>query len=350
MTSRGIGRKRSGGAATSVDDRPNHAYWPRAILSSIHEGVLVFDPTGLVLEMNQAFTDMFGYTMEDGPIVPPYPWWPTEDEDPEGLSSIQERHGQARAGLPGTREFRFFNGCRTPVWAACADATITNACGDLVAVVRTFRDVTGEKNAQSRREAAARLSADFADPGDLETLISGAQHGLEMLFDGDATVELHLDARYLFSGGHSITPDELTDGARSGLAGTTSPDATNPRPGILLLPRTSITGCRVWVQFPRARRIGPDEMIVADLLAQAFALAADRLITAQRAAHSKDHMQRAIESHRQIGQAVGILVERHRILPAQAFDRIRVASQTRNIKLRDIAARIIETGAAPEDA
>jgi AmiR/NasT family two-component response regulator len=91
-------------------------------------------------------------------------------------------------------------------------------------------------------------------------------------------------------------------------------------------------------------------MIVADLLAQALGLAVDWLVIAQRAADSQVHLQHALESHRQIGQAVGILVERYRILPAQAFDRLRHPSQTRNLKLRDIAARTIETGADPEDA
>ena len=330
-------------------DRQNEASWVRAILSSIHEGVLVFDRTGLVREMNQAFTDMLGYTMAGGPILPPYPWWPTPAEDPEGLLVIQERHAQARAGVPDMSEFRFFNRCRTPVWVACADASITDPAGNLVAVVRTFSDITGQKNAQARREAAAQLGADFATPEDLASLISVAEHGLDMLFDGETTVELHVDTQYLFSGGATITPDELTEGARIGLAGTTSADATNPRSGILLLPRTSITGCRVWVQFPRPRRIGPDEMIVADLLAQALALAVDGLVTARRAADSTDHLHKALESHRQIGQAVGIMVERHRIQPTEAFDRIRSASQGRNVKLRDIAARMIETGAEPED-
>ena len=47
---------------------------------------------------------------------------------------------------------------------------------------------------------------------------------------------------------------------------------------------------------------------------------------------------------------MGILVERHRLLPGQAFDRLKEASQNRNLKLRDVAARVIQTGAEPEDA
>ena len=133
-------------------------------------------------------------------------------------------------------------------------------------------------------------------------------------------------------------------------AGTTGCDGTNPRPGILILPAASTTECRVWVQFPQPRRVDQEEMIAADLFAQAFGLAVDRVIAAQRADDGKADLQRAVESHERIGQAVGILVERYRISPAAAFDRLREASQNRNLKLREIAARVTRTGVDPEQA
>ena len=91
-------------------------------------------------------------------------------------------------------------------------------------------------------------------------------------------------------------------------------------------------------------------MIAADLFAQAFGLAVDRVIAAQRADDGKADLQRAVESRERIGQAVGILVERYRIPPDAAFDRLREASQNRNLKLREIAARVTRTGADPEQA
>lgn len=62
------------------------------------------------------------------------------------------------------------------------------------------------------------------------------------------------------------------------------------------------------------------------------------------------NLERAIDSHRAIGQAVGILVERHRITPGQAFQKLRGASQARNIRLRELARRVIDTGLEPLDA
>ncbi|MCF6506874.1 ANTAR domain-containing protein [Blastococcus sp. MG754426] len=44
--------------------------------------------------------------------------------------------------------------------------------------------------------------------------------------------------------------------------------------------------------------------------------------------------------------AMGILMERHRMTQAQAFDHLRDLSQRRNVKLRDVAEQIIYTGEA----
>ena len=79
----------------------------------------------------------------------------------------------------------------------------------------------------------------------------------------------------------------------------------------------------------------------ADELAKArteLAAATDRAV----------HLERAVVSHRKIGMAMGILMERHRITEEQAFDRLRELSQRRNVKLRDIAELIVYTGNADQ--
>jgi AmiR/NasT family two-component response regulator len=67
------------------------------------------------------------------------------------------------------------------------------------------------------------------------------------------------------------------------------------------------------------------------------------------AAHAHaEHLQRALVTNRQIGMAMGILMERHRLTPEQAFDHLRRLSQQRNVKLRDLAEQIIYTGEADD--
>jgi PAS domain S-box-containing protein len=332
-------------------ERMMDAAWRRAALASIQDGVVIFDSDGLVLEINQAFTELLGYSLDDGPIRPPYPWWPTEDEDPETLAGILAAHAEATHGGSVTGEFRFYRKDRRPVWVWSAGAPVRNRESGHTAHVRTIRDITRQKAARERRAAAAQVSADFSSAEDLDTLLAVAEHGFELLFDGGSTVQLTLGRRSLLvSGGLVITAEDLPDQVRTGLAGEPSPDTTSLRPGILLVPRSSQSGCRAWVQFAQPRRIGPDEMIVADLLAQAFALAVDRVVEAQHAADREANLQQALESHRLIGQAIGILVERHRIVPGAAFDRLKGASQNRNLKLREVARRVVESGQEPENA
>lgn len=59
------------------------------------------------------------------------------------------------------------------------------------------------------------------------------------------------------------------------------------------------------------------------------------------------HLQEALATSRQIGMAIGVLMERHKLTPGQAFDQLREASSRGNVKLRDIADEILYTGESP---
>jgi GAF domain-containing protein len=58
-------------------------------------------------------------------------------------------------------------------------------------------------------------------------------------------------------------------------------------------------------------------------------------------------LRAAIDSRGTIGQAIGILIERHKVMPRQAFDMLVRASQNRHMRLRDVAAYVIQTGVDP---
>jgi AmiR/NasT family two-component response regulator len=60
-----------------------------------------------------------------------------------------------------------------------------------------------------------------------------------------------------------------------------------------------------------------------------------------------EHFEQALASREMIGQAQGILMERERISAEQAFDVLRRASQHLNLKLRDVAQRLVDTGERP---
>ena len=56
------------------------------------------------------------------------------------------------------------------------------------------------------------------------------------------------------------------------------------------------------------------------------------------------NLKRALESNREIGVAIGVLMHEHRLSQAQAFDVLRAASQDSNRKLADIALEVVDTG------
>jgi PAS domain S-box-containing protein len=332
-----------------VLERSTDAGW-HAVMHALREPLIIMDADGTVIEFNQAFTDLLGYELSDGPYRPPFPWWPTEEEDAEASVALQELHDEGIKRSEFDYEVMVYTRDRRKLWVHSAGATVELPFSGMTAKIRVLRDVSRDKHAQERRAAAARVSADFSGTDDLATLLTVAEHGFELLFDGACTIQIELEGRHLFSAGGTLTDSELALAVAAGLAGSPSPDTVSYRPGILLVPQTSTTVTRAWVQFPRRRRISTDEMIAADLLAQAFGLAVDRVIELQRSADKQANLEAAIQSHRLVGQAVGILVERHRILPSQAFDRLKQASQNRNLKLHDVATRVIETGAEPDTA
>lgn len=56
------------------------------------------------------------------------------------------------------------------------------------------------------------------------------------------------------------------------------------------------------------------------------------------------NLETALESNRQIGIAVGIIMATHRLTPERSFEMLRLASMNHNRKLRDIAESVVMTG------
>jgi hypothetical protein len=102
----------------------------------------------------------------------------------------------------------------------------------------------------------------------------------------------------------------------------------------------------LYAELPRA--FGILDRAKAVILASHASTALD---AAETRAHDSDASDRnlhdALASRGLIGQAQGILMERERITAEQAFDILRRASQDLNVKLRDIAQRVVDTGEDP---
>jgi GAF domain-containing protein len=98
----------------------------------------------------------------------------------------------------------------------------------------------------------------------------------------------------------------------------------------------SVYGRRPWA-------FDEDAVRRAGVLADHATVAIDAAANADRA----DNLEIALQRNRVTGTAVGILVERLRLTPTQAFDLLRVMSQHTNRKLADLAEHLVETGELP---
>ena len=130
-----------------------------------------------------------------------------------------------------------------------------------------------------------------------------------------------------------FAPEVQVSGVRSMLA---LPLLVNGAPGALNL-------C---ARYPRAFGVidRGRGLLLAAMAGLAFSSAQTREDEERRAAN----LHAALATREIIGQAQGILMERERITSDQAFDILRRASQHVNLKLRDIAQNLVDTGERPD--
>jgi len=135
-----------------------------------------------------------------------------------------------------------------------------------------------------------------------------------------------------------ITVDSANLGARSVLSVSLF---AGPRPGAGGVDQ-ALGSLNLYANRPGS--FGGSERDSALLLAlyAALALAATDAISV--AGERADRLMTAMASQTVIGQAQGILMERHKFTAGQAFDRLRTASMNVNRKLRDVARDLSETG------
>jgi hypothetical protein len=81
-----------------------------------------------------------------------------------------------------------------------------------------------------------------------------------------------------------------------------------------------------------------------------FAAYASMAMIAAARNDTANHLTRALESNREIGVAMGILMANGKLTSQQAFDQLRTASQNLNRKLHDIAADVADIGTLPRAA
>jgi GAF domain-containing protein len=93
---------------------------------------------------------------------------------------------------------------------------------------------------------------------------------------------------------------------------------------------------------------GREELETAQILAD---MASGYILNVNRLDDERSRAEgltQALESRDVIGQAKGLLMSRYRLSAGAAFELLRRTSQDRNVKLREIAAQVVETGSLPD--
>ena len=330
--------------------RTRDASWRRAVMDGFHDALLILDLDGTVLEVNDRFTALLGWAADERPFTPPYPW---DLPEADRHSTFADAVDLARTWHDGPDSVEAVLAHRdgTRVVGSVRVSVVDGGRREPSLLLATVRDVTTEHDERARRAAAARLAAELGAADELTEVVAAAVAGLGVLFEGAATVRVVVGTQqHVFTASGPLGTDDLDGRVAEALdAEPCEPPEHGHVDGILLAAGASAPQCRVWVSFDAPRVVSADERIAGDLLVQALALAVDRVVAATTFTQREQHLRRAIESHEEIGQAVGILVERHRWTPTVAFDRLKKASQDHNVRLREVATRIIDSGIDPDD-
>lgn len=91
----------------------------------------------------------------------------------------------------------------------------------------------------------------------------------------------------------------------------------------------------------RPQAFSPTERAEAQVVAAQVALAL-------HAARQVNGLRQGMEGRTVIGQAQGILMERFKVPASRAFDLLSQVSQDTNTRLREVAARLVDTGETPK--
>jgi GAF domain-containing protein len=97
----------------------------------------------------------------------------------------------------------------------------------------------------------------------------------------------------------------------------------------------------------RPQFLDDNDVEIAEEVAAWVGVAVGNAEAAARTMEDPNHLRTAMMSRAVIEQAKGILMERHKIKEDEAYTILTHASQRTNTKLRDVADKLVRTGAAP---
>ena len=154
--------------------RNRESQFRRTLINSLQEGFFLTDEDGTILDANQAFLALVGYSPDGLPFRWPHPWVPDPSADPHAWALTAQaydgyrRHGGGRFTVP------VWHRDGHTVWLACSTASLPSPDGPGRLFVGTARDVTAERLAGQREATLAGFAAALAATGEISEMLTTA--------------------------------------------------------------------------------------------------------------------------------------------------------------------------------
>jgi transcriptional regulator with GAF, ATPase, and Fis domain len=212
------------------------------------------------------------------------------------------------------------------------------------------REMSSETGTQLTLDRAVQMATDLIGSCDLAGISIAGPDQIETPAASDETLRVIDERQYELGEGpclDALRQEEVLT------VGNLAEDRRWPTWGPLIASELDIhssmsfrlftTGSDIGVFNFYARKI---DAFTSDDILDGTILAAHAAV-ALAATLEEDHLHRALESRRMIGEATGIIRERFGLNSDQAFGVLRRISQTQNIKLHQVAQTLVDTGSLP---
>lgn len=135
-----------------------------SIVASLHDGLIVSDAVGAVLEVNERWCLLSGFSADEcvGARMP-YPWWPTPEEDADALAAAGAAAAEALRAGRVERRVVFRRADRSPFPALVSVAPVVDrATGEQRALAASIKDLTSWEATRADLTSLQRMTAGLA--------------------------------------------------------------------------------------------------------------------------------------------------------------------------------------------
>lgn len=149
--------------------RNHEATWRSAMIDALQDGFYILgEATASMVEINPAMTELLGLRREHLPCGPPYPFFPTPQEDPDELGMLQETYAEAMAKGNGTVvvPLRHIE-TRERVWVSLSYSAMPDRDTGRRLFIATMSDVTAQRRDADHDALLAETGRLLGEPVEL---------------------------------------------------------------------------------------------------------------------------------------------------------------------------------------